>query len=260
MKYRSISVLIIVSLLTASLFVFCNAKGDHGNSDADHSSIDTLDVFSNITAFDITDSLQITDAKIISSSVSRYEFFNALHRNYRNVRFFSRTYKINEALEPSYAFRDSGLLLVRLEKSYKCFYDTKASEFSAFSSFFLENKIKDFYVIKCVDFEDASTNFINSKTGVIEFSLDGLLSFTDVSTSVILYSKPLLQNGNTLSSLTLLRVEENKIDTLICSKMDWYVRFAFFDMESKYWYYIHSIYSDYEGKFTFAKTIVKLKE
>ena len=137
------------------------------------------------------------------------------------------------------------------------FVDSKVED----KRYFLENKINNYFIIKTTQFEDAETIFLNSETGKQEFCFLGISSYTDAKNSLMFYSSPMRSVIDDPALICIFKIETNKIDTLLYQKTEWYPKYAFFDKDSSWIFYIHSFYdsASYKLKSTFAKIELEMK-
>jgi hypothetical protein len=249
-----ISVILIIVII-ANLFTQCRS-GSVENAQIDIIDFieDSTSIFNGVTQFIVNGELQGSKATLKFYSISEDSFRSAIRENVENIRLFNRKYKVNENLGIKNCFRKDSLLVLESANNQIKLIDQKEGFPNRAQSYFLEDKIGAFFVVKWVGFEDAGIMFLNSNTLEVELSLKGLTTYTNRKDSLVFYISPMRDVFIEENDLCLLQLRlDNSMDTLLFAKTRWFPDFAFFDNSNTSLYYIHSFYDNYELKSTYAK-------
>lgn len=212
---------------------------------------DSLDFFHDVHEKSIQGEIIGEKVKIKYYSISKESFFNAIQRNTNNIRLFNKHTKLNEDIKN--ANRKGFDLDIAGKFGHICLLDLDENAFHRARNFFLENKIGDYYIVKRIQFEDAETVFLNSKTGEEYLFLDGISVSTSTKDSLVFYSNVFKVMPEDSNPICLMKIQGMDIDTLCCKNTDWFTNFSFFDERDSSIYYIHNCYEGYDLKSTYAK-------
>ncbi|MFV0290985.1 MAG: hypothetical protein ACK5IJ_08870 [Mangrovibacterium sp.] len=206
---------------------------------------------------DISGDLKSNRVNIHYESIQEEEFLIAMKRNVDHIRCFTARLKLNES--PAGA-RVNSALTIGESPNYICLFDLPHNRFHRARNFFLEDRIGDFYIIKRIQFEDDETIFWNSVTGETALYLIGTSVVSRPQDSLVFYSSTFRVTPEDYNPITLMKIHENKIDTLLDVNTNWTAHFSFFDKEHPIIYYIHSYYDEnYDIIATYAKMEFKIK-
>lgn len=249
MKTMYIMCLLLMILLLACKDIQDSDNKKNANSDAISFLIDSTSILKNIVYIDIYGEIFNEKVKIIYYSIAEDIFFNALKNNRAEIKLFNKKHKINENFSYKNSLRNASVLRI---DSFS-FIDLPDSKKHYASFYFLENKLGKYFIIKKIEFEDEITIFWNSYSGKEEYFLQGLSNCSRSEDSLMFYCFPNRGYPISAAPIGLLKIKENKIDTLITVRTEWFTRYAFFDKYSSSIYYIHSWFDNFELKSTYAK-------
>jgi len=83
--------------------------------------------------------------------------------------------------------------------------------------------------------------------------LHGISASTSSKSNTLFYSNTFRLSPEDESTICLLELKPEKIDTLFNINTTWSTSFSFFDKEGKSIFYIHDYYDNYKLKSTFAR-------
>ncbi len=250
--------LFLIILITA-LSVSCSYPGRYHNYVSDTNLFgylkDSINFFDKVYESDIVGIIEDSVMRIVFESVPKNEFFEAIKRNEKNVRYFTSKGKLNEATDRI----NKTTLRVGDDGNYMYLCDIAENKQHRARNFFLNNKIGDHYIVQRIQFEDAETILWNSKTGNEDLFLYGLSVCSREKDSLIFYTRYPLVTPKDETPVCFLKIMSNKIDTIFYKYENWHADLAFFDNERNTLYYIHNFSENDEIKSTYAKLDFEIK-
>lgn len=247
----------IIYIISVTCFFSCKHIDNSIDSNKVYESSqflkDSTRIFSNITDLNINGKVNGNTANIKYYSITKDEFFNALEKNFEQIKYFSRKHKINEGFGSKTYNRKDSILNIEVENECISLIDLKESQLNRARNFFFQSKIGGYYIVKRIQFEDGETMFINSKSGNIDLSIPTINVFTKSRDSLIFISDSRMIAVGNEPTISLIRIRNSKLDTLLHSNTNWFTSFAFFDNNVASIYYIHEKYEQNDIGSTYAR-------
>jgi len=244
--------IVIAGLLSACRNVDINSKELDGTAILQCLK-DSTTLLDNITNLHISDEIKKDSLNLRLLSVTKDEFMNALVRNSKHVKYFTRNYKINEGVDNETIKRINSMLCVGNEPNNIFLFDLKKNKYHNARNFFFDSKIGNYYIIKRFQFEDAETIILNSVTNEVELYIPTINVTTCIKDSLLFISDSRMITSQDEFSISIVKLSRCGIDTLFQSYTNWYSSFSFFDSDCSSIYYIHNTYLNNKIESGYAK-------
>jgi|GEM_PF-999251 len=182
-------------------------------------------------------------------SVDPDQYFKAFEEHATPINYFTRQSRINEDFQKGVTRKEDSLLVVKTSDKDITFKDNGGSR----TKFFYEGQLSDYHIVKSFEFEDAYTYFVNKWTGNVDYKMRSTLVEYESEENLVLYSDGMAFGFDHQTELSILKLNEFSMDTLLTDQNLWMASKAFFINENEI-YYIHTAYGDGDGfKSTYAK-------
>lgn len=183
------------------------------------------------------------------NSVSPDQYFKAFEEHTKPINYFTREIRLNEIFQQGVSRNRDSLLIVKTTDKDITYKDNSGSR----TKFFYEGQLSDYHVVKSFEFEDAYTYFLNRWTGNVDYKMRSILVEYELEENLILYSDGMVFGPDHQTELSLFKLNEFSLDTLLTDQNLWMASRAFFTDQNEI-YYVHTAYGDGDGfKSTYAK-------
>lgn len=244
----------LASVTFCFIFQQCDIKPEKITHEQENQAVevitDRLIDMANISEFVIYDSIHSEKMNLVINSVSKNEFIQAMRENSANLRLFDKTLKVNEFLPKN---RKDLVLQLGNEIDYIYLADIADSKFFRARNYFYEGRINGYHVVKRIQFEDKETIFVNDTSFNEDFVFNGLSLSLNMSSKLFLFCNTFRITNDDDYELSIFKIENGILDTLINTETSWFTEFSFFDNKKNTVYYIHSFFEGQELKSTYAK-------
>ncbi len=235
-------------LITLSFFIIYSCKNEDNRQYKGEELYmvlnDSLKLFDKvIETNNIRYSYKGENLAIECTSLSKDSFISAIIENSSNISFFNRLYSINEYYEKDVSYRNNSILRVGQDENFLYLKDRKWND-GIKRSYFLENRIGDYFIIKKREPKSGETILWDYKTGKENYIPLCITVTSSLNDSLVFYSSNFRITPRDATPICFLKLNSNKVDTVFNEETQWWAELPFFDCNEKKLYYIHSYYDD----------------